>query len=328
MYRIGFAVLCFVLLACGGSNDADSGNSKGGGSAARTEMSPYFKTAELPYRLTDTGLVNNRDTTSIPATFFTGRVPDSTIKKLFGRTTGVRYTPLAKFESDGSNAYYVVKGTAGEKRAALVMVYNSEGSYAAAAPFLVPDNNAVTSQATVMDKSYVITKTTTQRSEAGGGEGREVVSYDAAQQKFSLIMTDMLNDNQLGLENPLDTFPATHRLAGDYYLNKNNLIAVRDGRYANQILVYINTRNSGGDCRGELKAEFLLAGSNTAVYRQGGDPCSLTLSFKDNAVSINEESGCGNYRGLDCPFGGTFTRKKEEKPKEATKKPKQAKTAR
>jgi hypothetical protein len=41
---------------------------------------------------------------------------------------------------------------------------------------------------------------------------------------------------------------------------------------------------------------------------------------------MNEESGCGNYRGLDCPFSGTFTRKKEAKPKEASKKLKQRKS--
>jgi hypothetical protein len=51
----------------------------------------------------------------------------------------------------------------------------------------------------------------------------------------------------------------------------------------------------------------------------------LSLTFSGNTVSLNEESGCGNYRGLDCPLTGSFTRKKEVKTKEASKKPKQQK---
>ncbi len=327
MHRIGLAVLICFVWGCNGKGGSEAEN-EGGGSNQNTAFSRRFVAAPLPYQLTDTALLSNKDTATLPASYLATVLPDSVLVKLVGKKTGIRYTPLASVGRDGSETYYVVKATAGAKKAALIMAFDKEGIYGGAMPLLIPDNNTGTTQTTTIDKSAVITRQVTQRSNgAVTGEGKEVWSWDAGEKKFTLIMTDMLNDNPAVLVNPLDTFSKTNRLAGDYYLNKKNLIAVRDGRHANQILVYIHTENSAGDCVGELKGEFILTSSSTAVYRQGGDPCVLALSFKGNSVSMNEESGCGNYRGLDCPLTGSFTRKKEEKPKETTKKPKQAKRA-
>ena len=111
-------------------------------------------------------------------------------------------------------------------------------------------------------------------------------------------------------------------LVGDYRIDKKNLVSVRDGRYPNQLLVYIHTENKAGDCKGELRGEFVMTSSTTAVYRQGGDPCVLNLTFKGNSVSIEEEKGCGNYRGLDCPLTGTFTMRKPASAKSKSGKPK------
>lgn len=326
MHRIGFAVLGCLLLACNGKeNKTEDANNN-------TEVNTFagfssrFKTAAFPYQLADTTLMNNKDTGSLSAQYTATLVPDSTVKKIFGKTSGVKYTPLARLGAKGKEAYYVMKAYAGNKKAALLVAFDKEGNYGATTPLLVPDDDEKTTQWSTIDKSYAITKTVVQKSETDlAAEGKEVLAFDAAEKKFTLIMTDMLHDNPAVLVNPLDTFPKTNKFAGDYYLNKKNLIAVRDGRHANQILVYIHTENSGRDCIGELKGEFVVTGSATAVYRLGGDPCVLGLTFAGNTVSMKEESGCGNYRGLDCPFDGTFTRKKEEKPKETTKKIKRTK---
>jgi hypothetical protein len=325
MYRIGLAVFLCLLLACNGK-DENADQTENNDESSLSAFSNRFTTAPLPYQLTDTVLLNNKDTATLPAKYLGTLVPDSVVRKIFGKTTSVRYTPLARLAPDGKESYYVLKASSGAKKAALLMVYDKGGAYGGTMPFLVPDNNTGTSQATTIDKSLTITKAVMQRTEgAVVGEGKEVLAWDASEKKFSLIMTDLLHDNPEVLVNPIDTFPRNNKLAGDYYLNKKNLLAVRDGRYANQILVYIHTENSNGDCIGELKGEFVLTSSSTAVYRQGGDPCVLALTFEGNSISMNEERGCGNYRGLDCPLTGTFTRKKEEKPKESTKKPKQGK---
>jgi hypothetical protein len=250
-------------------------------------------------------------------------IPDSITKQLFAKATKIKYTPLSKIEEKGKDFYYIVKAISSAKKAALLVVFDKSGILGATIPFLVPDSDPSTLQVSSIDKSYAITKSTTQRTDnAISGEGKEVLAYDAKEKKFSLVMTDLLNDNPAVLVNPIDTFRRTNKLAGDYWTGKKNLVAVRDGRHNNQILVYIHTENSEGDCKGELKGEFLLATSTSATYRLGGDPCVLGLTFSGNSVSIKEETGCGNHRGLDCPLGGTFTRKKAQIQKQTSKKTK------
>jgi hypothetical protein len=326
MFRIGLAVLGCLLLACNGTDKEKSENKSTSSTDTGTVFDEKFRSTTLPYQLSDTILLNNRDTASLPPEQVRPLVPDSILRQVFGKATQIKFTPLVKAAEKAKNAYYLVQATAGNKKAALLLVFNESGNHEATMPFLVPDNDGSTSQTSSIDKSFVITKSTTQRTgNEVTGEGKEVVAYDTKEKKFSLIMTDLLNDNPAILINPLDTFAKTNRLAGDYWANKKNLVAVRDGRHANQILVYIHTENSKGDCKGELKGEFILTGASSAVYRQAGDPCVLGLRFTGNTVSIQEESGCGNHRGLDCPLTGSFTRKKEEKPKETTKKQKRPK---
>jgi hypothetical protein len=280
-----------------------------------------FKEGKLPYQLADTSLQKNTDTTSLPAANIAPLIADSIKDNYFGKGAKIKFTPLVKFNAK-DETYYVVKAGTSAKKGALVMVYDKDNKFAASYPFLLPDADPSTSQLSVIDKSMTITKNISQRNGPDlTGEGKEVVAYDPTQKAFSLIMLDVLNEELAEIVSPIDTFSKTHKLAGDYRINKKNIVSIRDGRYPNQLLVFIHTENKGGDCKGELRGEFIMTSSTTAVYRQGGDPCVLNLTFKGNTVSLNEEKGCGNYRGLDCPLSGTFTRKKPQSAKPNSDKP-------
>jgi hypothetical protein len=111
----------------------------------------------------------------------------------------------------------------------------------------------------------------------------------------------------------------THRFAGDYGKGKRNIISIRDGRAPNQLMAFVHLENQDG-CSGELKGELLMTSATTAIYRQGGDPCVLQFRFSGNTIELQEEEGCGNHRGLDCAFTGTFPKKKEAKAKTSEKK--------
>ena len=320
MYRtvLVFAVL-FGLIAC---KNNDKENGKEGEAESTQGMSERFKEGTLPYQLSDTALLKNTDTARIAAETIAPFIPDSIKNNYFGKGAKMSFAALAKFPSK-NETYYVVKATAGQKKGAFLLVYDNENNFGASYPFLLPDADPNTSQASSIDKSLTISKTITQRTGPDvTGDGKEVVAYDSKEKAFSLIMLDLLNEEVNEIVSPIDTFPKTHKLAGDYYINKKNIISVRDGRYPNQVLVYVHTENKAGDCKGELRGEFLMTGANTAVYRQGGDPCVLNLTFKGNTVSIAEETGCGNYRGLDCPIEGTFTLKKPQSAKPNSSKPK------
>jgi hypothetical protein len=120
--------------------------------------------------------------------------------------------------------------------------------------------------------------------------------------------------------NPIDSFSRKHKFAGDYVKDKKNFVSVRDGRYPNQLQVFIHTDHNGGECTGELKGDVLITSSTTAIYRQGGDPCVLSFQFTPNSVILKEDQGCGSHRGVNCSFDGTFSRKKEGKTKAGKKK--------
>jgi hypothetical protein len=313
----GFVLLCFLLMACkNGENDKDEKTDSPSGS-----MASFFRAAAPPYQFTDTGLLKNKDTVSLPAALISPLIADSIKNNYFGKKATIRYTPLIKLAQKEAGTYYLVKATAGSKKAILLVVFDKQNEFGASYPFLLPDENPNTSQVSAIDKNFTITKSVTQRSGPDiVGEGKEVVAYDSAAKAFSLIMMDALEDNPAEMVNPIDTFPKTNKWAGDYVLNKKNMVSIRDGRYPNQLLVYIHTENKAGDCKGELKGEFLITSSTTAAYRQSGDPCVLGLAFSGNTVTIKEESGCGNHRDLDCPLSGSFTKKKQPTVKESTKK--------
>ena len=313
-----FAMLS-SLIACKNNDKKDDQKEDETSTAGITAK---FTEGKLPFQLADTSLLKNTDTATIPSAAIAPLIPDSIKNDYFGKGAKIRFTPLQKFVSK-DETYYVVKASTSSKKGALLLVYDKDNNFAASYPFLLPDADASTSQTSMIDKNFTITKNISQRNGPDlTGEGKEVVAYDATQKAFSLIMLDLLNEELSEIISPIDTFPKTHKLAGDYRINKKNLISIRDGRYPNQLLVFIHTENSNGDCKGELRGEFLLTSSTTAVYRQGGDPCVLNLTFKGNSVAMSEETGCGNYRGLDCPLKGTFTRKKAQSAKSSSDKPK------
>jgi hypothetical protein len=130
------------------------------------------------------------------------------------------------------------------------------------------------------------------------------------------LLTNPLN-HTAEVINPIDTLPRKNKFSGDYVKDKRNFVSIRDGRSSKELLLFIHIEK--GDCTGEIKGSLILTSSSTAVYRQSGDPCQLSLQFGSNSVSIKEDGGCGAHRGLDCSFDGTFKRKKEAKSKTTKK---------
>lgn len=300
--------ICLFFVACGGNDKQASGND-GVSEGGFGDIQPAFKKVTPPYQLSDTFLLKSGDTATLPAAVLEAVIPDSVKKNLYGKAKPT-YLPMARWEGKEGEQYYLVQSRWTGKRAALLFAESKDGGSSAFYPFLLVDAAPSTSQSTSVDKNFTVTKTVVKRE--GGevtGEGKEVVAYDAAQKSFNLIMTDLLNEST-ELVNPIDTVAATHKLTGDYLLNSRNLLSIRDGRTPNGLRMYLHTETADGACRGELRGDLLITSGTTAVYRQSGDPCELQISFKGARVTVAEQSGCGNHRGLDCPLAGTFTRKK------------------
>lgn len=315
MFRVGFVILSLVLFGCGSKK---SGN--GEKEFSYEQFSDQFSKTSLPYQLSDTALLHNKDTTSIAYTNFSTFIPDSLKKKVFGKSSKVKYVPLKKIDFKDGN-FYIVKGSSSNKKAAFLLCFDNKQQLEAVMPYLVPDDDLTTSQNSVIDKSLSISANISQKKPNGAlVEGKNVYEYEPNSKKFIMIMTDPLNDANLEVINPIDTFSKKRKYTGDYQKDKKNFISVRDGKYSNQLMFFIHMKSDDNDCDGELKGEMLITSSTTAIYRQGGDPCVMSFSFSSNSVTVKEDEGCGSHRGLNCSFNGKYFLKKESKTKKIRKK--------
>ena len=315
MLRFGFLLWILAITAC--SNEKKNGvpeEEENTGFNFET-FSNRFKEASLPYQLTDSSLLNNDDTVSIRSEVFASYISDSIKTKLFGNTTKVKYVPLARFKQGNKAQYFVIKATSGNKKAALLAVFDKDANFVNSFPFLIPDTDPKTHQASSIDKYYSITRAVSRKMpDDVMAEGKDVYAYDDASKNFLLVMTDVLEDGTQELINTIDTFSRKGKYAADYVKDKRNLVSIRDGRNENEISFFIHFERMNGECNGELKGTALMTSSKTAVYNTGGDPCVLEFHFTANAVRLKEVEGCGQYRGVKCVIEGSFPKKRDAKP--------------
>lgn len=309
MIRAGIVLVVMVLWSCSNGKTDETGFSY-------EKFSGLFPAEQTSYQLSDADLVSNKDTTSIRSPEFARFISDSLKTKLFGKGSKVKYIAMARVKAPKNTSYYIVKASSGSKKAALLLPFTND-QFDVAFPFLIPDADPSTSQLSTIDKSNAIIKAVSQKKSGGDvAEGRDVYQYVPEAKQFTLLLTNPLN-NVAEVINPIDTLPRKNKLSGDYIKDKKNYVSIRDGRSSRELLLFIHIEK--GDCSGEIKGTLLLTSSNKAVYRQGGDPCELSLQFSSNAITVKEGGGCGSRRGLDCTFDGTYNRKKETKSKSTKK---------
>ena len=323
MKRLAIFILMITAVACGNSSNGDTEEEESG-TFNYESFSKRFTAASLPYQLSDTGFLKNEDTAALRNAQFQSLIADSIKQKLVGKTTGVKFVPLAKVEEKDGESYFIIKAVSGNKKAAMLTVFNKDKTYGASFPFLIPDSKKDTYQNSVIDKSFSITRGVSSRDDEDVViEGKDVYVYNADAKDFILIMTDLLDDSDRELINPIDTFASAHKFSGDYTNGSNNLVSIRDGRTENEPSFFIHFEKKDG-CKGEIKGTLLMTSSTTAVYREGGNPCVLEFKFSGNKVTLKEVGGCGTYRDLKCTFDATYTRKKvsseEDKTSKKTKK--------
>lgn len=288
----------------------------------------FFQPLQLTYQLSDTILPKKgKDSLLISYKIFTQFVPDSILRKVYGKGVKPKIYALGKAEAAKAETYLFVKTVSNDNKAVFILAFDKKQQFLAGMVALKPDNNKATLQTVTMDRRYSITKTVSLRNVDGSlSEGKDVYALNADTKNFTLIMTDALNDKVTELINPIDTLPRKNKLSADYVNGKMNLVSVRDGRVSGRITFFIHFEKNNGDpmaigCTGELKGEALLKSPTTAEYRVAGDPCVLKFIFSSTSVTLKEVEGCGSRRGLNCAFDGSFGKKKYVKPSAKSKSP-------
>ncbi len=284
---------------------------------AVTDIVDFFQPLSLNFQITDERLkMPANDSLLISKAVFTQLIPDSVLSKVLGRNVKSKFYPIGKINVSENETYLIAKSVIGSKSKAYIIFLGKKFEFVSMLPFLEPDSDPSTSQSSSIDKRFSISKIVLKKHADGSlSDGKDVYAFDFPSKSLILILTEALDEKDVELINPIDTFKRENKFSADYSLNKKNLVSVRDGRKPDMIYFFIHIEKDNGDCKGELKGEASFINSKTAIYNQNGDPCSLELSFSPNSVRIKELDGCGLHRGLNCHFDGSFPKKKNVKKK-------------
>lgn len=281
----------------------------------------FFLPLNPPVQFSDSSLAKKeKDSLLISYKIFTQFVPDSVLRKVYAKGVKPKIYALGKTVVPKAEQYLFVKTMSADRRAYFLLAFDEKEQFIAGMPLLRPDKLSTTLQSVTLDRKYAITNTIARKNRDGTiSEGKEVYVLNVAAKNFMLIMTEALEDKITELINPIDTLSRKHKWSADYTNGKMNLVSVRDGRKNDRITFFVHFEKDNGACTGELKGEAIIKSSNTAEYKEEGDPCRLKFIFSSNSVTLKEEEGCGSRRGLKCSFDGSFARKKYVKPSAGNK---------
>lgn len=310
---ITICVAVVVLLACKSKKKDLSGEDP----VDIHDFIGFFQELPLPYTIADTQ-INRKlpDSLLISPKILSQFVPDSVYSGDYGKNTHPKFYALGKVEEEDKETYLLIKAATLAKQMAYILCFDKDKNFRAAMPLVNNNPGRRRSLKGSIDKRFIITTSQAYK----GTDGQHYYKLNAyvynSAGLFTLIKIES-NEPVIPREvyNPIDTFPRKHKLSGDYVQDKKNFVSIRDGKDAKRILFFVHFERKN-DCSGELKGEAVLVKPNVAQYRQTGDACVLQLVFAGNKVSVSEEQGCGNYRGIKCVFEGTYVKKKEAaKPK-------------
>lgn len=306
MRAILFAAAFLCLASCGGKKKEKTTPDTG---LTENEFTKAFPVVNLKYQVSDSMLANSNTGKQPLALAGKNYFPDSLLAAYFGKNAKLKCYPLGKAVNPGKEVYLVMHGTDGERHAAFLLCYDQKLAYKDGLLLCATDNDPKSYASASIDRSFSIV---TRMETYPGGEGMKVTERALMFGPDGRFMDILSNDpgQKQTMENPLDTMPAKGKFAGDYASGEQNFISIRDGRDSNEIVFFYHFEK-GDDCSREIKDYARMNSKNTAVFKKDGDPCVFTLSFTGTQVTLKEEQGCGNYRGLDCTLNGIFTKKKK-----------------
>lgn len=312
MYRV---ILCLiVVVSLIGCREKKVVSMTGEEPVEVADFIGFFKDIELPYILADTTLAKKvADSSLIAYNIFTQFVPDSVLRKDFGKNKPKIYA-LGKTREKEKETYLFVKAVQNTKRVGYLITFNKKDQYLKTLPFVRKGfDNTYSFSSGILDKKFQITTYREKKTKTGESNfKRNVYIYNSAANDFTLILTEPNEDIIEDIINPIDTLSQKNKYTGDYESNKKNFISFRDGRTPSEILFFTHFEKNKGECKGELKGTARFVSAKKAVYNQSGNPCTLEFTFTSTSVVMKEVEGCGSYRDIKCFFEGTFPKKKRK----------------
>jgi hypothetical protein len=272
------------------------------------DFTEQFATLALPINLADTSL--DRILTKEKALKIVGKnyFPDSLIQSYFEKGEKISYYSIGKAQNEDQEVYIVMKAIGATKKGVFLLCYDNTLKYKDGRLICKTDADSKTSYRAVITKNFdikIIKSELVENSDAILTETS--LAYNNAGFLGTVVTND--SDDEMDLQNPIDTLKQTRKYTGDYYADKKNFVSLRDGKDSGELIFFYHFEKNKDDCSGEIKDRILMTGPNTAIFMHDGDPCVMNIQFTASQLILKEDHGCGNKRPLDCTIDGNFTRK-------------------
>lgn len=238
-------------------------------------------------------------------------IPDSVFKPDFKQLKNVKFFRKARFKADETNETYLFL-TAEDKnnKKVYLVCFNEKNEFATAMKLVEKTNEAGLTMEGGIDKRLTIIKT----------KYKETVDKKSFYEKsafvyntegiFTLILTESNAPVEKGIVyNPIDTLAKINPLSGDYKIDDNNFVSIRDAVKSGKLQFFINIEKSGGKCSGRLRGDLVQVKPKVFHYSKADDHCVLEFSFSGKRLQVRELEACGNHRGIRCSFDGKFNKK-------------------
>jgi hypothetical protein len=305
-------LIAILFSACGSKDDNDLTGAQA--PAVNNEFTNQFEVIKLKYTITDTSLDRNVAKEK-PLKFEANKYfPESLIYDYFEKGQKINFYPIGKVQNGDGEIYLLMKAISGPQKAAYVLVYDNKLNYRDGSMICQTDGDSKTVYLASLDRFFNINIRRTDFLKNGESAINEIyLAYNNAG-KLGQVVTNA-TAGEADFINPIDTLPATKKHTGDYYLDNDNMISLRDAPDSGRLMMFFKYDKSKETCEGEIKDFVRFIDANTFVYQKDGDPCNIEFKISGNTITVKEGTDCGNKKGaFDCTLNGSFS-KREKKAK-------------
>ncbi len=299
----------FLLLACKSGDDSGANDTE---TESMEELMAGFTEIKLPFSLSDSIFqVKTNDSLALEYARFENLVKDSTILQVY-QDRKPKVFPLGKF-SNGEAESYLVYQIKGKPNTIMVSAVDENLEPKAGMVLLSDDEKVSATNQVNIDRNFLFYLIDHYKQKDGSTSSYSAVHAYNTAGLFMEIMNDGLKRGEKReIVNPIDSFPRTHKYAGDFGTNERNFISIRDGENEKSFRFFINMEKSA-ECVGEVKGEAVWITADSAFFNSTTDACAIAFKFVGNTVLINEVEGCGNRRPFECRFDASLPRMKKKK---------------
>jgi hypothetical protein len=271
-----------------------------------------FPQKDLPIQFNSKDLLSSEsDSFYIKSNVIGKFIPDSVFKADFKQTTKVKFYRKARYTAEETNETYLFL-TAEEKNTKKIYLicFNEKNEFATAMTLIEKSNEPGLYTEGGIDKRLTIIKTKHKESRDKKSYYEKSAYVYNTEGLFTLILTESnLPLEKISVYNPIDTLTQKDPLSGDYKIDDNNFVSIRDGAKSGKLQFFINIEKSAGKCSGKLRGDLVQVKPKVFHYSKADDHCVLEFSFNGKRLQVRELEACGNHRGIRCSFDGKFNKK-------------------